>query len=266
MSYKLCLNTQKEKYAGVPEREQVRIIAHAGFAGIHMGWSEQAEDSCALAQSLGLTLQSIHAPNGHTELLWEEWQIAKILIDEWCDCIRGSAALGAPIVVLHPFRGIGKEGIPTARGIEHFGAVVETAEKYGVRIAVENCEGARCLDALLNAYADCPHVGFCWDTGHEKCYNWGEDMMAGRSHRLIAMHLNDNLGVRKGVMTSDDDLHLLPFDGITDWQSVAHRLRAVSLPEFLALEVKKRERYHDMTMEAFVREAYRRAERIAEMI
>lgn len=38
--------------------------------------------------------------------------------------------------------------------------------------------------------------------------------------RLIATHLNDNLGVSDfdGKVTWTDDLHLLPFDGIIDWR------------------------------------------------
>ena len=91
-------------------------------------------------------------------------------------------------------------------------------------------------------------------------------MMKGRAHRLIATHLNDNLGVRGGGVTSKDDLHFLPFDGITDWQSVADRLRQTSIPEFLTFEVKKRERYDSLTAKEFIREAYRRAERFAQMV
>lgn len=266
MKRKLCLNIQKEKYIGVSPAEQIRMIADAGFDAFFTGWDGQEETYRAIGESLGLTYQSIHAPNGHTELLWEDAQTARILIDEWCECIRGSAEIGVPLVVLHPFRGIGKEGIPSQRGIEHFRPVVETAEKYGVRIAVENCEGAQYLDALLDAYSDSPFVGFCWDTGHEQCYNWGVDMMAGRAHRMIAMHLNDNLGVRCGVMTDQDDLHYLPFDGITDWQSVADRLKQTNLPEFLTFELKKSDRYADLTAEEYTKEAYRRAERFAQMI
>lgn len=266
MRRKLCLNVQKEKYMKLSPEEQIRVIADAGFDGFFPEWSDCVSKYRALGESLGLALPMLHAPNGHTELLWEEREGAQILIDEWTACIRGSADLGSPIVVLHPFRGIGKEGIPVQRGIDHFGLIVEAAEKYGVKIAVENCEGEQYLDALLNAYADHPAVGFCWDTGHEQCYNWGVDMMKGRSHRLIATHFNDNMGVRNGVMTSADDLHFLPFDGITDWQSVADRLKQASIPEFLTFEVKKRERYDDLTAEEFIREAYCRAERFAEMV
>ena len=119
---------------------------------------------------------------------------------------------------------------------------------------------------LLDATAGCPHVGFCWDTGHEQCYNRGTDMMRGRAHRLIATHFNDNLGVRGGGVTSKDDLHFLPFDGITDWQSVAERLKQTTIPEYLIFEVKKREKYADLTPKEFIGEAYRRAHRFAAML
>ena len=266
MSRKLCLNVQKETYIGISPEEQIREIADAGFDAFFTGWSDRVKEYRALGESLGLAYPMIHAPNGHTELLWEDRETARILLDEWSACIEGAADVGVPTVVLHPFRGIGREGVPGERGVAHFMQIATLAERCGVRIAVENCEGERYLDALLDATAGCPHVGFCWDTGHEQCYNRGTDMMRGRAHRLIATHLNDNLGVRSGGVTSKDDLHFLPFDGITDWQSVAERLKQATIPEYLIFEVKKREKYADLTPKEFIGEAYRRAHRFAAML
>lgn len=73
----------------------------------------------------------------------------------------------------------------------------------------------------MNHFRGNPAVGFCWDSGHELCYNHGRDMLAQYGDRLLGTRLNDNLGVRDdgGQITFLDDLHLLPFEGIADWQA-----------------------------------------------
>ena len=97
-----------------------------------------------------------------------------------------------------------------------------------MKIAFENTEGEEYLTALMNAFKNDPSVGFCWDTGHEMCYNHSKDMLSLYGDKLICTHLNDNLGIRnyEGKITYLDDLHLLPFDGIADWDNLAARLKA----------------------------------------
>ena len=48
-------------------------------------------------------------------------------------------------------------------------------------------------------------------------------MLALYGEKLICTHLNDNLGIKdfEGKTTWHDDLHLLPFDGIADWNKIA---------------------------------------------
>ena len=152
-------------------------------------------------------------------------------------------------------------------GVENLSRVVDVAEKRGVNIAIENCEGEEYLGALLDAFSDCQSVGFCWDTGHEKCYNRGLDMMERFGSRIICTHVNDNMGVRdpEGRITPKDDLHLLPFDGINDWASVKKRLNDRNYSGILTFELKKSARYDNMTSEEFLIEAYNRARRIAEL-
>ena len=117
----------------------------------------------------------------------------------------------------------------------HLAPFVEYGNKVGLSIVIENMRvvhqnypvhrfGAGPEE--LCKIADELGIGICWDTGHELCYNHGEDMMALYGGKLLCTHINDNLGIRdfEGRITWHDDLHLLPFDGITDWQSIADRL------------------------------------------
>ena len=64
-------------------------------------------------------------------------------------------------------------------------------------------------------------------------------MLALYGHKLIATHINDNLGVSDygGRIFWTDDLHLLPFDGTVDWEDVAFGMRCSEFSGILDVEV-----------------------------
>ncbi|MBR0055784.1 MAG: sugar phosphate isomerase/epimerase, partial [Kiritimatiellae bacterium] len=181
----------------------------------------------------------------------------------------------APLVVAHAWIGF-KPTAPTPAGIERFGHVLEAARAGGVRLALENTEGEEHLDALLGAFRDEPALGFCWDTGHELCYNRSRDMMASFGDRLFATHLNDNLGITdpSGPTTWLDDLHLLPFDGVADWRGIAARLAQSGFGGPLTFELNRTSKpgrhendaYAAMTLGDYVAEAMARARRFAALL
>lgn len=116
-------------------------------------------------------------------------------------------------------------------------------------------------------------VGFCWDSGHEMCYNRSEDMLALYGDRLLGTHLNDNLGVRDytGKITYLDDLHLLPFDGAANWEDNMCRLNRAHFDGPLTFELttlSKRDRHENdayarMDSVEYLTLAYARACRLA---
>lgn len=162
---------------------------------------------------------------------------------------------------------------PTEIGLRNFEELVKEAEECGVKIAFENTEGLEYLDALMEHFKGNDTVGFCWDTGHELCYNYGEDMLARYGDRLIATHINDNLGISDydGVIVPTDDLHLLPFDGIADWDDIVKRLNKHNFNDILTFEtgiMSKKGRYEndvykEMPIQMYLAEAYKRACRVA---
>ena len=98
-------------------------------------------------------------------------------------------------------------------------------------------------------------------------------MLAKYGDRLIATHINDNLGISKydGEIYWTDDLHLLPFDGVADWQNVTERISRCGYDGILTFELirlSKRERhendkYMKMPLDEYLAEAYARACRVA---
>ena len=269
---KLCLGMND--HFPLERREQVRVFREVGFEGFFSNW-KSAEDTAALrktADETGMIYQSVHAPFGRIDRMWEETEETEAVVQTLTDCLHACADNGVPIMVCHAFIGFDRHQ-PTRLGLENFERVVREAEKTGVEIAFENTEGEEYLSALMMHFDGCASVGFCWDSGHEMCYNYSKDMLALYGDRLLCTHLNDNLGIRdyQGRITYLDDLHLLPFDGIADWQDIANRLNRHGFGGILTFELlnfskpdrHENDAYRRMDIREYLTTAYMRACRVA---
>lgn len=259
---------------GIGFEEQIRLLKQVGFEGFFFEWNEET-DVAGLkktADELGMEIQSIHAPYTNSRYLWEDSEKTQGAIDELLTCLKVCAEYDVPIMVCHAFIGF-EDHNPTDTGVMNFGIIVDEAERLGVRIAFENTEGEEYLAYLMEAFRDRECVGFCWDTGHEMCYNKSKDMMALYGDRIFCTHLNDNLGIKDydGKITFYDDLHLLPFDGVADWNSIVSRLNKYGFDEFLTFELttkskwerKENDCYARLEIGEYLTEAYKRACRVA---
>ena len=269
---KLCLGIDWNSDISVPD--QLKLLKQTGFEAFFIGWSPELDMKAvrACADELGLIWQSVHAPFGNVHKMWEEGPEGEAMLAELIRCLEDCAACNVPIMVSHCFIGFGKEDANPI-GVRTFAPLVRRAEELGVKIAFENTEGETYLAMLMDAFKDSPNVGFCWDTGHEMCYNHSKDMLALYGDRLIATHLNDNLGIKDygGKIIWTDDLHLLPFDGIGDWQDITDRMNDHGYDDILTFELNLRSKpdryenavYTRMPFEEYLAEVYKRACRVA---
>lgn len=269
---RLCMNLSPANK--VSYEEQIRLLKQVGFDGFFSGWGSDVDVSSLrrVADETGMIYHTIHAPHTYVDKLWYPDNKTDEAIEELIRCVRDCAEYDVPIMVLHAFKGFGMHE-PTEHGVVNFGKIIREAEKLHVKIALENTEGEEYLATLLDAYKDSEYVGFCWDCGHEMCYNYRKDMLSVHGDRLICMHLNDNLGTRdyNGAITFHDDLHLLPFDGIGDWQDIVNRLNKWGYDGILTFEVKAKNQpgrhendvYERMDTIEYFTEAYKRACRVA---
>lgn len=269
---RLCLGLSES--FGISYEEQIKLIKSAGFDAFFIEWDP--EKICAVANAgreHGLIFQSIHAPFHKSADFWnEDEEKGTAVVDELLACLKDCVKYQVPIMIVHAFLGFG-DHTPTKIGIERFGKVVAEAEKCGVKIAFENTEGEEYLFALMDKFKSTDAVGFCWDSGHEMCYNHSQDLLARFGDRLIATHINDNLGISdyEGKITWLDDLHLLPFDGIADWEYNAERLKNCGYDGILTFELTRFSKpnrhendcYMDMPIEQYISEVYKRACRVA---
>ena len=260
--------------SGLPASEEFALLKKIGWDGVFTGWDEKNGNE-ALAQSirdLGLIYQSVHAPFDRMDKVWEDDEVGEAVIDRLIRCAKDTAAVNVDIMVVHTIIGMDK-CTPTEIGLQRFGRLFDAAKACGIRIALENTEGEEYLEALLNRYNDA-HVGFCIDTGHEMCYNYSRDIISKYGKRMISTHLNDNMGITGDHLTWRDDAHMLPFDGIADWNGIADRINAVGYKDVLTFELTRFNRperhtsdaYEKMSFEEYATLALERARKFAELI
>ena len=269
---KLCLAINEQ--FGVDEERQIELIRAAGFDGFFCMYADGKNLGAVrrVADNCGAYFQSVHAPFVSMRKLWYPDDGTTAAVDELLRCIRDTANVGVSTVVAHAFIGF-EYHTPTQQGLDNVRLLVDEAKRCGVRLAFENTEGEEYIAAIMQAFADQPHVGFCWDTGHEMCYNHSKDMLALYGDRLFCTHINDNLGVSDfcGNTTWLDDLHLLPYDGIADWSAVAKRLVDSCYNGDLTFELNTRskpnrhdnDKYAKLPLTDYLAEAYARACRFA---
>ena len=241
--YTLGINVP-DRFKGAEVTEQLAHIARVGFDGFFTLWEHpHVEQWANAAARLGLFYQSIHAPYLEAGKLWQEGERGEQLTAELIDCLQDCARFDIPIMVIHAFIDF-VDRTPTQIGFDRHARVLEAAERLGVTVAFENLVRAGDLDALMHAFAGTPRCGFCYDSGHEHCFNVGRDMLGQYGQWLCHTHLNDNLGVIDPTLPPEqvpyNDLHLLPFDGNDDFANVMRRIDQSGYEGQLCFEIKLR--------------------------
>lgn len=260
----------------IPTTEVVKLVARTGFEAISPAWKQGVDltDVIDTARDCSLAIQSIHGPFHGAAALWsEDAAVSGPAIAELLEALEDCWKFRIPVMVMHTWIGFEYSQVPNETGLRNYGILVAKAKEYGVRIAFENTEGEEFLFALMDHFQNDDTVGFCWDSGHEMCYSYGKDLLKLLGHRLIMTHLNDNLGVSRfdGKTYWTDDLHLLPYDGIGDWDVLVQRLQKSRKLEYLNFELNitskpnrhENDVYAQMPLEQYFAEAYKRACRIA---
>ncbi len=269
-NYKFAINLMGG--SGLSVDDHVSLLKRIGWDGFFTGWNpEKTPKFAAAAEKYGMAYTSIHAPFTQVRYMWDEGELGVQVTSEMIDCVRDCAAHKVPVMVIHPFIGF-EDHNPTEVGLANFGRVMDEADALGVCLGFENVEGEEYLAAIFERYAGRPSLGFCFDTGHELCYNRGKDMLALYGHALCHTHFNDNVGVTGEDIFWTDDLHLVMGDGIADWPNIMRRIRATGYDGILTCELtfanKPGKATHDgyaaMGHEAFYTFALRRMQEVTQ--
>lgn len=260
----------------IPTADMIKMVGRIGFDAVSPEWKKEVdmEEIVRAVEEAGIMIQSLHAPFGKSAAMWSaDEAVSKPALDELLLALEECYKYQIPIMVVHTWIGFKYVEKPCEAGFTNYKKLVDEATEYGVKIAFENTEGEEFLFALMDYFKGNDNVGFCWDSGHELCYNHSKDLLADYGERLLITHLNDNLGISRydGTTYWTDDLHLLPYDGIADWEEIVERLRNSKELEFINFELGIRSKpnrhendlYGQMPLEQYFTEAYKRACKIA---
>lgn len=201
-------------------RDRFRLIKSAGFDAVGLwrddwlGWSGHREYADC-ARAAGLLVYDGHAPfirdYDMVNALWLDNLEGETTYDMYCRTVIGCGEDGVKNLIVHLTDDYGGRVIPPVSdvGIARIRRLVETAEKCGVVVALENLTVKRYLTYVFERVVS-PHLGFCYDAGHRNCFEPNVDFLSEFGDRLVALHLHDNDGSM--------DQHLIPFCGNICWQ------------------------------------------------
>ena len=203
--------------------ERISAIKEAGFDAVCLDFEKDLESTetswqnqLSLAEKYGLPVENVHLTGSGMTSVWSDDAAGDAVIDRLIGEVRDMSSLGVSIGVVHVTWGHGRPDGNMTLGLRRYERAAEEAEKYGVKLALENSvypEYVRFLLDNLKSHA----VGFCYDSGHENAFTKGENFLDDYADRLFAMHLHDNDGMR--------DLHDFPMSGTIDWRHVVSQLR-----------------------------------------
>lgn len=253
----------------LPCARAVTMIRDAGFEVVSIGARPQhsgydtADGRSALGRLLdenGLAVDSVHAPFPEGDRLFSLDESERAESIRQCQVALDAAAeLDGRIVVIHLIQpyGIAQDDVRNAmveQGRRSVGVLAEQAASRGVKLALENGQEAaydQVLATLLAEFAN-EHVGFCYDSGHENVQGTCFRMLERFGHRLLTVHLHDNHG---------SDTHMLPWEGMIDWDRFRGLLHGIGYSGNLLLEADMRHsQFKDHGV--FLSQARERAERI----
>jgi sugar phosphate isomerase/epimerase len=214
-------------------------------------------DGAKLAREAGLFVENVHVDITNTNKIWLDNLDGRAVTEYYLKCADECAAYELPAMVVHLSQGDDPPPY-NVLGLDRVKRIAEKAEQCGVNIAFENIRSFAHLKYVLDN-VDSPRVGLCFDSGHQHCRSPEDDVLAAFGSRLMALHLHDNMGHITGA--SEEDSHLLPFDGTIDWTAAMRKIAETGYTGAIAIEAENKG-YEALSAEEFLRLAFERARRL----
>ncbi len=210
------------KSATLSVGERLHMIKEAGFDYVCATSPSQLVDPgpdgfLACAAREGLPVDNVHLTGSGTNKIWWPGEAGEEIIARYKKEMDIAVAAGVRLGVVHVTWGH-KDITFSELGIERFKQLIDHAEKIGFTIAVENSVSIQHYTHVLDSFKS-PHVRFCFDTGHWNEFCRDTDIYDRYNSLMRVTHINDNDGVR--------DMHIIPFDGCTDFSKLAHALKCM---------------------------------------
>lgn len=201
----------------------------------------------AAVEAAGLEICQTHGVWPYDDTKPEQWPLK---FEAMVKSIRGTAILGCKYVVVHPvlpfeWKESPHHDLDVRENIEYMKKLVPYAEKYDVRIALENMpnpyvpcgyveELVQCIDEVNS-----PYLVACLDIGHSTALGTDPgDAVRMLGSRLHCLHVHDNDGKR--------DLHWLPYYGKGNWKHFTDALKEIGYKGTMSIETSIGHCMHDL--------------------
>lgn len=234
-------------------KKAIKMLAEAGFDAIDFStffeeyYTEVHDKSYYLdikkyAEDNGIYFNQAHGPDGSSFLDEEE---NKKRYNEVLVTMKNASYVGAETIIIHPCQHLeyhleGNSEKLFEYNIKFYKSLIPYCEEYGIKVAVENMwqypkmishstcsrpeEFIRYVDEIGS-----PWIVSCLDIGHcMLCREQPDEFIKKMDFRLTNLHVHDVDGI--------EDLHTLPFFGITDWHSVMKALKEIGYKGDLTYE------------------------------
>lgn len=261
--------------SGDNDIEILHNIANAGFKNVMLSFkTKNIDDAVKVIHDLGMNISYFHVDNKYANDIWATGEAVESYIQNVIRQLEICGKYNIPIAVMHASLGSPTDFAlsPSAQGLKNFERILKVAKKNKIKIAIENVDlySIKHVYYLLDNIQD-KSLGFCYDVGHHQLYNSQIDLLKKYKDRLLAIHLHDNLMDYTKGYDYTRDLHLLPFDGKINFDKVCKKLKAIGYKGAVMLELHKKacgkpQMYENVSNQEYLEEAYRRAERLREMI
>ena len=193
-----------------------------------------------IARDYGISLSQTHGPWRYPPRDFTE-EDREERFGKMCAALEGTAAVGAPCMVIHNIMPWGGSQNPEPERFMDmnrmfFSRLLEKAKSCGVVIALENMPFEKLTlstpEQVFNFVKEfeSPFFRVCLDTGHAAVLR----LSPADSVRLIGLdylaclHVHDNDGVH--------DLHWTPYQGVIDWADFSRALYEIGYKGTLSLE------------------------------
>lgn len=250
-------NTVYERADGsrISAAESIRLCAEAGYRELDFcfvdqifgkteflgpDWRLYAASFRDQAAKLGVSFVQSHGP------LYSFCRGRNEQTEEWLRrSLEGSRMLGVRWMVMHPDTLV-TDGTMDPRtmelNVDFFRRISDEAGRYGVGIAIEDMWGKTGEGVPRFAVApeelrelidrvDAENVGACWDAEHGSIENLDQAAAIRLlGPRLKALHISDQTAV--------DNIHILPYMGVTDWDPVLSALAEIGYDNPFTFEIQ----------------------------
>jgi sugar phosphate isomerase/epimerase len=193
----------------------------------------------------GITIRSVHAPfythirelvQGRTlSLASINPQVRKETLRHTEMLIDSMNILGAELLVVHAGDLNDNYSPIKLNNLRHsLEYLLHKIQAQGKKLALENiATPLSTTPQLLKLIEslDPDQVGICLDIGHARLNEDVGEAILNCGSRLMALHISDNDGI--------SDLHLVPGEGVIDWQNVINMLLRTCYNNLLTLELRQ---------------------------